>query len=173
MEINANHSSTALNTIIPTRVRSAIAANNDEDNGLSESQRREIQQLKARDQVVKAHESAHISAGHGLVSGGAQYSYQRGPDGVQYAIGGEVQIDVSKVAGDPQATLQKAQHIQAAALAPAQPSAQDRSVASKAAQMAIKARAEIQQLKSVEDNNVNSNFSSSEEKNTHYLDLIA
>jgi hypothetical protein len=73
------------------------------------------------------------------------YSYQRGPDGAQYAIGGEVSIDTSKVAGDPNATLQKAQQIQAAALAPTQPSSQDRTVAARAAKMAIEAKAEISQ----------------------------
>jgi len=62
---------------------------------------------------------------------------------VQYAVGGEVSIDTSKVSGDPVATLQKAQQIQAAALAPVQPSSQDRNVAARAAQMAVEARAEI------------------------------
>jgi hypothetical protein len=47
------------------------------------------------------------------------------------------------VAGDPNATLQKAQQIQAAALAPTQPSSQDRIVAARAAKMAIEAKAEI------------------------------
>ncbi len=40
-------------------------------------------------------------------------------------LGGEVKIDTSPVAGNPEATIQKAKQIRAAALAPANPSAQD------------------------------------------------
>ena len=105
----------------------------------------QIKQLKARDNVVRAHEMAHITAGHGLTRGNAQFSFQRGPDGIQYAVGGEVQIDTSKEINNPQATLKKALQIQAAALAPLQPSSQDRIIAANAAQMAIEARAEIMQ----------------------------
>lgn len=114
-----------------------------QDPQLTNQEKQQIKELKARDRVVKAHEQAHIAAGQGVVKGGASYTYQRGPDGVLYAIGGEVQIDTSEVSGDPQATLEKAQKIRAAALAPAQPSSQDRLVAAKAAQMAIEAQAEI------------------------------
>jgi hypothetical protein len=60
-------------------------------------------------------------------------------------VGGEVSIDSSPVANDPQATLTKAQQIQAAALAPANPSAQDRAVAASAARMAIEARLALAQ----------------------------
>jgi hypothetical protein len=131
----------------PTRTETN-AADKIAETAISEQDLELIRTLKVRDQVVRAHEAAHIAAGSGIVLGGATYSYQRGPDGVQYAVGGEVSIDTSKVAGDPNATLQKAQQIQAAALAPAQPSSQDRNVAAKAAQMAVEARAEIaQQLK--------------------------
>jgi hypothetical protein len=48
-----------------------------------------------------------------------------GPDGKQYAVGGEVPIDLSPVSGNPQATVQKAETIQRAALAPADPSGPD------------------------------------------------
>jgi type II secretory pathway pseudopilin PulG len=116
----------------------------------SQQEQQQIQELKARDRVVRAHEAAHIAAGAGIVKGGATFSFQRGPDGVQYAIGGEVQIDTSKVAGDPQATAQKAEKIRAAALAPAQPSSTDQAVASRASQMAIEARAEISQQRNAE-----------------------
>ncbi len=102
-----------------------------------------ITQLKARDREVKAHEAAHLAAAGQYATGGANYSYTTGPDGKQYANGGEVGIDTSPVPNDPQATLIKAQQIQRAALAPAEPSAQDRSVASQASQMAMQARQEI------------------------------
>jgi hypothetical protein len=103
----------------------------------------QIQQLKSRDIEVRAHEAAHIAGSAGLVQGGASFNFQRGPDGKQYAVGGEVQIDTSKVEGNPQATIDKAKKIQQAALAPANPSSQDRAVAAQAAQMAIEARAEL------------------------------
>jgi len=102
----------------------------------------QIRQLKARDAEVKSHEAAHAAVG-GQLAGSPSYTYQRGPDGVRYAVGGEVPIDVSKVAGDPQATLEKMQRVQRAALAPAEPSVQDRRVAALAAQQAVEARAEI------------------------------
>lgn len=68
----------------------------------------------------------------------------RGPDGRQYATGGEVSIDVSPVAGDPQATIDKAEKIRRAALAPAEPSQADRAVAARATAMANEARIEMQ-----------------------------
>ncbi|WP_406663269.1 putative metalloprotease CJM1_0395 family protein [Gallaecimonas sp. GXIMD1310] len=105
-------------------------------------QQKVVRQLKSRDQEVRAHEQAHRSAA-GALAQGTQYSYQRGPDGQRYAVGGEVSIDTGKVAGDPQATINKARTIIAAALAPAQPSAQDRMVAAQAQQMLLKAQAEL------------------------------
>jgi hypothetical protein len=101
-----------------------------------------IQELQARDREVRNHEAAHAAVGGGHAAS-PTYSYQKGPDGRSYAVGGEVQIDTSKVAGDPQATLQKAETIRAAALAPAQPSSADRAIAAKAAVMATEARAEL------------------------------
>ncbi|WP_206197899.1 putative metalloprotease CJM1_0395 family protein [Thiomicrospira sp. S5] len=111
---------------------------------------RVISELKSRDREVKAHEQAHLAAGGQHVTGGANYSYQTGPDGRRYAIGGEVGIDTSPVSGDPQATLAKAQQIRAAALAPAEPSSQDRKVAAQASQMAAEARADIMDTKQEE-----------------------
>ena len=102
-----------------------------------------IQELRATDREVRAHEMAHQAAAGGLSKGGPTFEYQTGPDGQRYAVSGEVQIDTSGVSGDPEATLQKAQQIQRAAMAPAQPSSQDRSVAVAAAAMAAEARAEI------------------------------
>ncbi|MBF0266296.1 MAG: hypothetical protein HQL46_13610, partial [Gammaproteobacteria bacterium] len=56
------------------------------------------------------------------------------------AVGGEVNIDVSGVSGDPQATIQKAQQIRRAATAPAEPSSKDRQVAAEASRMEAEAR---------------------------------
>lgn len=104
----------------------------------------ETAKLKKRDQEVRSHEQAHIAAAGGLARGGATFSFQRGPDGKQYAIGGEVSIDTSPVSGNPQATIRKAQQIRSAALAPANPSAQDRAVAASASALEAEAQREIQ-----------------------------
>ncbi|WP_303620985.1 putative metalloprotease CJM1_0395 family protein, partial [Methylogaea oryzae] len=72
----------------------------------------------------------------------ASFSYERGPDGQQYAVGGEVSIDTSPVPNDPEATARKAEQIRRAALAPANPSGQDISVAAAASQMQAQAQAE-------------------------------
>lgn len=101
-----------------------------------------IQELAARDREVRQHEMAHQIAG-GQYTGGATYTFERGPDGMMYAVGGEVSIDTSPVAGDPEATLQKAETIERAALAPANPSPQDLKVAAAARAMANDARAEL------------------------------
>ena len=101
-----------------------------------------VRQLQSRDTTVRAHEAAHIAAGGGVVTGGATYTYQKGPDGRNYAVGGEVGIDPSPVAGNPRATIAKMEVVKAAALAPAQPSSTDLSVASAAAQTQAEARVE-------------------------------
>ncbi|MDQ7983368.1 putative metalloprotease CJM1_0395 family protein [Pseudomonas sp. G34] len=101
-----------------------------------------VAELANRDREVRTHEQAHAAVG-GVHAGAPTYTYTQGPDGKRYASGGEVSIDVGAVANDPQATLTKMQIVIRAALAPAEPSAQDRSVASQAqAQMAV-ARAEL------------------------------
>jgi len=110
-------------------------------------EQRMVTQLQQRDREVHAHEAAHLAAAGSLAMGGANFSYQTGPDGRRYATGGEVQIDVSAVPGDPQATLAKSEQIRRAAMAPAQPSAQDVSVAANAGRMSAEARVEIMQLR--------------------------
>lgn len=106
----------------------------------------ELAQLKATDAAVRAHEAAHVGAGGSYVQGGASFTYQEGPDGKQYAIGGEVAIDTAPVPGDPQATISKMLTVRSAALAPADPSAADRAVAASAAQQEAKARLELLQM---------------------------
>jgi len=108
----------------------------------SEQEQAALSELQLRDREVVAHEQAHSGVG-GKYAGAPSYSYERGPDGTKYAVSGEVSIDTSKVANDPHATLVKAQQIKRAALAPAQPSSQDLSVAASADQMAAQARQEI------------------------------
>ena len=106
-----------------------------------------LQELKNRDREVRAHEQAHVAVAGQYARGGPFYDYQRGPDGRSYAVGGHVNIDSGKVAGDPEATLRKAEVIRRAALAPAEPSPQDRRVAARAVSMAADARQEIMQIR--------------------------
>ena len=108
---------------------------------------KELQELKKRDREVRTHEQAHLAAAGSHARGGPFYEFQRGPDGQRYAVSGHVKIDTSEVPGDPEATLRKAEVIRRAALAPAEPSSQDRSVAAKASSMAVEARQEIAQLR--------------------------
>ena len=103
-----------------------------------------IRELQRRDREVRIHERAHAAAAGNLANGGARLQFTRGPDGRQYATGGEVSIDVAPVPDDPRATLRKAEKIRRAALAPTNPSAQDRAVAARAAAMATEARIELQ-----------------------------
>lgn len=107
-------------------------------------QQGEIRALATRDREVRAHEQAHAAVG-GPHAGHPNYQYTQGPNGVRYASSGHVNIDISPVANDPQATLEKMQTVARAALAPAEPSPQDRAVAAKANQLAAEARAQIAQ----------------------------
>lgn len=102
---------------------------------------KQVEQLKARDREVRVHEMAHLAAAGGLATSAASYTYQLGPDGARYAIGGEVSIDTSS-GNNPEESIRKAQTIRAAALAPAEPSGQDLAVAAQASQMEAQARAE-------------------------------
>ena len=114
----------------------------DSPEALTPDEERLVRQLKQRDREVRQHEQAHMAAGGGLVRGAAVYSYQTGPDKRRYAVGGEVSIDASG-GRTPEETLSKARRIRAAALAPADPSPQDRSVAAMAGRMESDARMEI------------------------------
>jgi hypothetical protein len=106
-----------------------------------QAEQREITELKQRDAEVRAHEQAHAAVG-GQYAGSPQYEFETGPDGRNYAVGGEVSIDISKES-NPEDTLRKAQQVKAAALAPAEPSPQDLRVANEAAQLAVEARSDI------------------------------
>lgn len=115
------------------------------DQHLTKEEQQEVRKLQQRDREVRAHEAAHLAAGGAHVRGGIQFDHERGPDGRMYAVGGEVSIDSSPVPNDPEATLRKANQVRAAALAPADPSPQDRAVAADAAAMASEARSEMLQ----------------------------
>lgn len=101
-----------------------------------------IEDLAARDREVRAHEQAHASVG-GQYAGSPSFTFQRGPDGVNYAIGGEVPISLPQGGDNPKQTLAAAEQVRRAALAPADPSAQDRRVAAAAANIAREAQTRV------------------------------
>ncbi|MFN3305759.1 MAG: putative metalloprotease CJM1_0395 family protein [Candidatus Kapaibacteriota bacterium] len=115
---------------------------------LSPEEQRRLQELKQIDSKVRAHEMAHLAAGGGLVRGGASFKYEIGPDGKQYAVAGEVKIDMSFNPDDPESAIQKMQQVRRAALAPADPSPQDRSVAQQASNIESQMRAKLLEEKS-------------------------
>jgi hypothetical protein len=133
---NSKHLNSSEQTPAPTKQQ--------EEQQQKQAYEQVVAQLKARDQEVRTHEQAHLAAAGPHARGGISYDYQTGPDGQKYAVGGSVGIDTSPVSGDPEATVQKMMVVQRAALAPAQPSAQDFKVASQASQMQAQARAELQ-----------------------------
>lgn len=107
------------------------------------AEKQELEELKARDREVRAHEQAHAAVG-GQYAGSPSYEFETGPDGQQYAVGGEVSIDISEEKSAEE-TLRKMQQVKAAALAPNDPSAQDLRVAREASQKASEARVELAQ----------------------------
>lgn len=111
---------------------------------LSKEEKQDVQKLQQRDAEVRTHEQAHMAAAGAYANGGPSYSYQNGPDGKRYAIGGSVSIDTSPE-DTPEATIRKMQTVRSAALAPAEPSGQDRSVAAQAAAAQAQAAAEMMQ----------------------------
>ncbi|MEM9725261.1 MAG: putative metalloprotease CJM1_0395 family protein [Pseudomonadota bacterium] len=117
--------------------------------GLSEAEQEQVDKLKERDREVRAHEQAHAAVG-GQYAGAPTYEYQVGPDGQRYAVGGQVQIDTAPIPGDPEATLEKLRVVERAALAPAEPSPQDRQVAQQARAAAAEAQAELNQQAAAE-----------------------
>ncbi len=105
----------------------------------------QVRKLREQDAEVRRHEQAHKASAGQYASGGPSFKFETGPDGRQYAVSGEVQIDASPVNGDPQATVRKMQQVRRAALAPGSPSSQDRAVAAQAAQTEQQARTEASQ----------------------------
>jgi hypothetical protein len=121
---------------------------NEEEN-LDQQELAQLQQLKRRDMEVRAHEQAHLSAAGQYARGSASFTYQKGPDGVSYAVGGEVGIDIAKES-TPAATITKMQTIKRAALAPANPSSADKRIAARASATEAQARQELLQVQQEE-----------------------
>ncbi len=128
-----------------------LQAQEDETNGegLTSEEQEVVDDLQQTDQEVRAHEQAHKSAA-GPYAGAISYDTVTGPDGREYAVGGSVQIDVSPVPGNPEATIQKAEIVERAALAPAQPSSEDFAIARAAQQLRQEAQQELSEEKQAE-----------------------
>ncbi len=121
-----------------------------DESGLTEGERREVTKLKERDRTVREHERAHASTG-GSITGSASFKFTQGPDGKRYAVSGEVSVDTSPVSGNPEATIRKMELVARAALAPSDPSGQDRRVAASARAAITQARQEITEAKREEE----------------------
>lgn len=126
------------------------------DTELTEEEEKVVRELKKTDREVRAHEAAHKSAG-GPVAGNVSFQTVTGPDGREYAVSGEVKIDASPVPNNPEATIRKMELVIRAALAPAEPSPQDRAVAAQAQQTKAQARVESQKQRKEQQEETNEN----------------
>ena len=109
---------------------------------LSQEEKHEVTRLQRTDSKVRAHESAHVNAGAGLIRGGPYYDFETGPDGKRYAVGGRVEID-HEPEDDPETTIRKMKRVKNAALAAGEPSTEDRQVAAKAQRHEAEAQVEL------------------------------
>ena len=104
-----------------------------------------VRNLKKREHEVIKHENAHAIAGGGMASR-PTYEYTQGPDGKRYVTGGHVNMRSNTLETDPEKRIQQAQTLYRAALAPANPSPQDRLVAVNAKQLEMEARMAANEL---------------------------
>jgi hypothetical protein len=135
-----------LRTLLALQEERREAGETTDAEGLTEEERRVVEGLKERDREVRRHEQAHAAAG-GPYAGQPSFTYETGPDGRRYAVDGHVSIDASPVGGNPRATIRKMETVKRSALAPAEPSPEDRAVAAKAEQLKREAQAELRQRK--------------------------
>jgi hypothetical protein len=108
---------------------------------LNAEQRRETQNLEQSGRQARAHERAQRAALESYTSS-VQLRYEPGPDGRRYLVEAEVPLDVTPVPGDPAATLRKMEAIRRATSS-GRPSSSARNAAAEAAQLAMRARAEL------------------------------
>lgn len=126
------------------------------DKELTPQEEQEVAELKTTDAEVRAHEQAHKAAAGGLRTSAPNYEYETGPDGKKYAVAGDVNVSYQH-SSDPEVNLKNALQLKASALAPAEPSSQDRKVAAQADREIAEARQEIQkEQKQAEENEENS-----------------
>ncbi|MEA2017581.1 MAG: putative metalloprotease CJM1_0395 family protein [Campylobacterota bacterium] len=88
---------------------------------------RVLEKFKQADANIRSHEQIHASIGH--TTAPIAYTYQEGPDGKMYAVGGHVKLDTS-IPDDPKAAAFKLDMLQKAASGPIDSSAADNTIAS-------------------------------------------
>ena len=125
------------------------------DNKVERVEQKVIDALEKRDREVRAHELAHQAVAGSLAQGGPSFKLERGPNGKFFAVSGSVSLDVSEESS-PEETISKMKIVRKAALAPANPSAKDRSVAAGAAAKEAEARRELMQEGSEDVEDLNS-----------------
>lgn len=114
---------------------------------LDTDERAKVEELKRIDAHVRVHEQAHVAAGAHSPS----YIYVMGPDGKNYAVGGNAKVPSVPPSDDPSAKLIYAQKVRSAALAPSDPSPADRSIAVDAERMELEAQQELMQAANSDD----------------------
>ena len=85
-----------------------------------------LEKFKQTDTNIRSHEQIHASIGH--TTAPIAYTYQEGPDGKMYAVGGSVRLDTS-IPNDPKAAAFKLDMLQKAASGPTDSSAADNTIA--------------------------------------------
>lgn len=103
-------------------------------NELDEGDKDLIERLKQRDLEVKMHEQSHVALAGEYARGAPSYTYQMGPDGKMYAVGGSLAVDTGKEA-DPAKNAAKAHILRTAAMGVDDPSTADATVAMQASNL--------------------------------------
>lgn len=97
---------------------------------LSREDQELVNDLEARDAKVRSHETTHAMVAGGQ-AGLPTYTYQTGPDGKRYAIGGSVNI-ATMTTGDAEQDARRAKTAYRAAMATGEPSSRDMQAATRA-----------------------------------------
>jgi len=146
---NGQVNDTETHEVNHTQENKQVESSNSLDSPLEDPQvRAQVMELQIIEDKVIAHEQAHKAAG-GEFTGAATYGYTVGPDGKRYITSGEVSISVP-ASDDPEQSLRALERVKAAALAPANPSGQDQSVAASASAKMMRLRSEIARQKAGE-----------------------
>jgi len=117
---------------------------------LSLKEQQEVSHLEQIERSVREHERSHMRAARDLAMTSPSYEFKRGPDGRNYAVGGEVNVDASLSGANAEETIDKARKIQNAALAPNDPSPKDQRAAVTARIIESKAYRKLSREESLE-----------------------
>ncbi len=131
------------------------------DSRMTKGEQEQVRDLKNIERQVRNHEQAHKQTG-GKLAGQVKYRFTAGPDGKHYITGGSTPIDISKIANNPQGTIDKMEQVIKAAMAPQQPSQEDYRVAALAKQIIMESRVELQKQKKTEEDKKETQFHSEE-----------